>query len=73
MITNKLESDDELLSNDKKDNLWHVKNDILCKKNKWYILFDFFKTELLKRNHDDLNTRHFNVFKTIELIKRKYY
>jgi hypothetical protein len=70
MIANELESDDELLSNDKKDNLWYVKNDILCKENKWYIFLDFLRTELLKRNHDDFNARHFDVLRTIELIKK---
>jgi hypothetical protein len=73
MIANELESNDELFLNDKKDNLWYVKNDILCKENKWYIFLDLLKTELLKRNNDDLNARHFDVLKTIELIKRKYY
>jgi hypothetical protein len=73
IIANELESNDELLSNDKKDSLWHVKNDILCRENKWYISLDLLRTELLKRNYDDLNARHFDVFKTIELIKRKYY
>jgi hypothetical protein len=73
MIANELESSNELLLNDKKNNLWHVKNDILCKKNRWYIFLDFFKTELLKRNHDDFNARHFDMFRTIKLIKWKYY
>jgi hypothetical protein len=73
MIANELESNDELLSNDRKDNFWHVKNDILCRENKWYILFNFLKTEWLKCNHDDLNAKHFDVFRMIELIKRKYY
>jgi hypothetical protein len=73
MIANELESDDELSSNDKKNSLWHVKNDILCRKNKWYISLDLLRTELLKRNHDNFNARHFDVLKTIELIKRKYY
>jgi hypothetical protein len=73
MIANEFESDDELFSNDKKNSLWHVKNDILCRENKWYISLDFLRTELLKRNHDDFNARYFDVLKTIELIKRKYY
>jgi hypothetical protein len=73
IIANEFESDDELLSNDKKDSFWHVKNDILCKENKWYIFLNLFRIELLKRNHDDFNARHFDVLKTIELIKRKYY
>jgi hypothetical protein len=73
MIANELELNDELLSNDKKDNFWHVKNKILCRENKWYIFLDFLKTELLKLNHDDFNARHFDVLKTIELIKKKYY
>jgi hypothetical protein len=73
IITNELESNDELLSNDKKDSLWHVKNNILCKENKWYISLDLLRIELLKRNHDDLNARHFDVLRTIELIKKKYY
>jgi hypothetical protein len=73
MIANEFELNDELFSNDKKDSFWQVKNDILCKKNKWYILFDFLRIELLKRNHDNLNARHFDVLKTIELIKKKYY
>jgi hypothetical protein len=73
MIANELESDDELFSNDKKDSLWHVKNNILCRKNKWYILLDLLRTELLKRNHDNFNARHFDVLRTIELIKKNYY
>jgi hypothetical protein len=73
MIANKLELNDELSSNDKKDNFWYVENDILCKKNKWYIFLDFLRIELLKRNHNNLNARHFDMFKTIELIKKKYY
>jgi hypothetical protein len=73
MIANELELNDELLSNDKKDSLWHIKNNILCRKDRWYISLDLLRTELLKRNHDDLNTRHFDVFRTIELIKKKYY
>jgi hypothetical protein len=28
---------------------------------------------LLKQNHDDLHAKHFNVKKTLELLKRKYY
>jgi hypothetical protein len=73
VIADELGSGDELPSNDKEDSLWHVKDDILCRENRWYILPDLLRTELLKRNHDDLNARHFDVLRTTELIKRKYY
>jgi uncharacterized protein YgiM (DUF1202 family) len=52
---------------------WHLNNDLLCFKNAWYVFANFMRRLLLKQNHDDSNAKHFDVKKTLELLKRKYY
>jgi hypothetical protein len=52
---------------------WRLNDDFLCFKNAWYVSANFMRRLLLKQNHDDSHARHFNVKKTLELLKRKYY
>jgi len=48
--------------------------ELLCHKNKIYILFDkVIKNEFIKLHHDDVLTEHYKVDKTINLLFRKYY
>jgi hypothetical protein len=49
-----------------------MKNDILQFKEKYYILSNFLRRELLKQNHDDSHTNHFEYEKILELFQRKY-
>jgi hypothetical protein len=52
---------------------WNIENDLLRWKNKWYILSNLLKKELLKQNHDDLYADHFEHEKTLNLLKKKYF
>ena len=51
----------------------HIKNDIFCWKNKWYIFSNLLKRKLLKQNHDDFYAKHFDYNKIFDLIKKKYF
>jgi hypothetical protein len=52
---------------------WNIENDLLRWKNKWYILSNLLKKELLKQNHDDSYVDHFEHEKTLNLLKKKYF
>jgi hypothetical protein len=52
---------------------WNIENDLLRWENKWYILSDLLKRELLKQNHDDSYVDHFEHERTLNLLKRKYF
>ncbi len=52
---------------------WRLNDDLLCFKNAWYVFANFMRRLLLKQNHDNLHAKHFDVKKTLELLKRKYY
>jgi hypothetical protein len=52
---------------------WNIENDLLRWENKWYILSDLFRKELLKQNHDDSYADHFEHERTLNLLKRKYF
>jgi hypothetical protein len=52
---------------------WRLDNDLLCFKNAWYVLANLMRRLLLKQNHDDFHASHFDVKRTFELLKRKYY
>jgi hypothetical protein len=52
---------------------WNIENDLLRWKNKWYILSNLLKRELLKQNHDDSYVDHFEHERTLNLLKRKYF
>ncbi len=48
--------------------------ELLCHKNKIYILFNkVIKNELIKLHHDDVLTKHYEVNRIIDLLFRKYY
>jgi len=48
--------------------------ELLCHKNKIYILFDeVIKNELIKLHHNDVLTEHYEVNRTINLLFKKYY
>jgi len=48
--------------------------ELLCHKNKIYILFDeVIKNKLIKLHHDDVLAKHYKVNRTINLLFRKYY
>ena len=64
---------DDLPADEKEDGLWHLKDDILCRNNRWYIPPGLLRNELLKRNHDDPSAEHFGTLRTTELLQRKYY
>ena len=51
---------------------WDDTNDILKYQNKLY-LSTIIRFDLITRNHDDSLTNHFEMKKTLELFKRKYY
>jgi hypothetical protein len=60
--------DDEIQSN------YTLKNEFLKFQKRYYVSQKkFLKAELLKRHHDDMLIDHFDVIKTVELLKRKYY
>jgi hypothetical protein len=50
---------------------WNIENDLLRWENKWYILSNLLKRELLKQNHDDSYVDHFEHEKTLNLLKKK--
>ncbi len=52
---------------------WRLDDDLLCFKNAWYVLAELMRRLLLKQNHDDFHASHFDVKRTLELLKRKYY
>ncbi len=52
---------------------WNIENDLLRWENKWYILSDLLRRELLKQNHDDSYADHFEHERTLNLLKRKYF
>ncbi len=52
---------------------WNIENDLLRWENKWYILSDLLKKELLKQNHDDSYANHFEHERTLNLLKKKYF
>ena len=52
---------------------WHMKDNILCRDNRWYIPPGLLRAELLRQNHDNPNAGHFGYSRTLELIQRKYY
>jgi hypothetical protein len=52
---------------------WRLNDDFLCFKNVWYVFVHLMKRLLFKENHDNFYASHFNVKKTLELLKRKYY
>jgi hypothetical protein len=52
---------------------WRLNDDLLCFKNAWYVFANFMRRLLLKQNYDDSHAKHFDVKKTLELLKRKYY
>ncbi len=48
--------------------------ELLCHKNKIYILFnEAVKNELMKLHHDDVLAEHYKVNRIIDLLFRKYY
>jgi len=48
--------------------------ELLCYKNKIYILFNkVIKNELMKLHHNDVLAKHYEINKTINLLFRKYY
>ena len=49
---------------------WHIKNDIFCWKNKWYIFSNLLKKKLLKQNHDNFYAKYFDYNKIFDLIKK---
>jgi len=57
------------------DNLWIFNfTELLCHKDKIYILFDkVIKNELIKLHHDDVLTEHYEINRIINLLFRKYY
>jgi hypothetical protein len=50
-----------------------LNDDLVCFKNVWYVFADLMRRLLLKQNHDDFHANHFDVKRTLELLKRKYY
>ena len=52
---------------------WHLKNDVLCYQNRYYIFSSLLWRELLKQNHDDFQAKHFEFDRTTNLITRKYW
>ncbi len=52
---------------------WRLDDDLVCFKNVWYVLADLMRRLLFKQNHDDFHASHFDVKRTLELLKRKYY
>ncbi len=48
--------------------------ELLCYKNKIYILSDkVIKNELIKLHHDNVLAKHYKINRTINLLFRKYY
>jgi hypothetical protein len=52
---------------------WRLDDDLVYFKNVWYVFADLMRRLLLKQNHDDFHASHFDVKRTLELLKRKYY
>ncbi len=52
---------------------WRLDDDLLCFKNAWYVLADLMRRLLFKQNHDDFHANHFDVKRTLDLMKQKYY
>ncbi len=52
---------------------WRLDDDLVCFKNAWYVLANLMRRLLFKQNHEDFHASHFDVKKTLELLKRKYY
>jgi hypothetical protein len=60
-------------SKDNRRNSWHIKEKILHYNKKYYILSEQLRRELLKQNHDDSQTKHFEYDKFLKLLRWKYY
>ncbi len=66
--SDKRRRDDEIQSN------YTLKNEFLKFQRRYYVSQkESLRAELLKRHHDDMLIDHFDVTKTVELFKRKYY
>jgi hypothetical protein len=73
-------NDDDVVSNNNRKNVdfdssfkWNIEKDLLRWENKWYILSELFRRELLKQNHDDSYVDHFEHERILDLLKRKYF
>jgi hypothetical protein len=52
---------------------WRLNDNFVCFKNAWYVFADLMRRLLFKQNHDDFHASYFDVKRTLELLKRKYY
>jgi hypothetical protein len=52
---------------------WHLKDELLCYKENWYVSSELIRRLLLKQNHDDSHANHFEVKRTLDLLQRKYF
>ena len=52
---------------------WHLKGEILCWDNWWYISPKLLQKQLLRSSHDNPLMSHFRYFCTLKLAKRKYF
>ena len=57
----------------KRTMMWHVKNELLCYKQRWYVPLGFLRWELLRQHYDDPWAGHFGPRRTLELLQRHYY
>ena len=53
--------------------MWHVEDELLCYKQKWYVPPGFLCWELLRQHHNDLWVGHFGPCKMLDLLQHYYY
>ena len=53
--------------------IWHVKDEFLYYKQRWYVSPGFLRWELLRQHHNNLWTGYFDLHRTLELLQHHYY
>ena len=57
----------------KKTMMWHVKDELLCYKQRWYISPGFLRRELLRQHYNDTWAGYFGSCRMLDLLQRYYY
>ncbi len=69
-----IKTSDKRRRDDETQSDYTLKNEFLKFQKQYYVSQkEFLRAKLLKRHHDNMLIDHFDVIKTVELLKRKYY
>ena len=53
--------------------MWHMKDKLLCYKQRWYVPLGFLRWELLRQHHDNPWADNFDPCRALDLLQRHYY